>query len=167
MSTTLHPSQGAGAAATQQGMSCSAGWHVTFCIVCYKLPRFASPGAPEGPAPPMLCAALCPCAVPVLPCSLPCRHDVDLLVELNVRDPTRGAFESCRTDCLNTICTVLGLCTGLCTPAAAGSGGGSEQQLAQAGWQVDSHVSHWLRLQHPVLGLQLDIKVSLASAEGA
>lgn len=84
---------------------------------------------------------------------------MDLLVELNVSTATRGDFEACRTDCLNTICTVL------CTPAAGGRGG-SVQQVAQAGWQVDQHVSHWLRLQHPVLNLQLDVKVSHVSGEG-
>lgn len=84
---------------------------------------------------------------------LHCRHDLDLLVELNVNHLSRGHFQKCRDDCLTAICTAL------CSPASHADGAADPALVAKSGWQVECGLPHWLRLYHPVLKLQMDVQV--------
>jgi hypothetical protein len=111
------------------------------------------------------------------------RHDLDLLIELKTNDKQRGDFQKCRDECFNAIAIVLSSPTSITSTAsvpaseavnaaaagssAAGAAAGlgspgpmNLSTLAASGWEVDCKASHWLRLTHPVLSLQLDIHVS-------
>lgn len=104
----------------------------------------------------------------VVPLFAACRHDLDLLVELNVNNQAEGHFEQCRDDCLHTIQTVLCTIATAAPAAAAGSRAGAAEAgaaaVAASGWQLKPCLPHWLRLYHPVLDLQLDIHVRLYSS---
>jgi len=81
-----------------------------------------------------------------------CRYDLDVMVELNANDMSRGHFQECRNDAFNTICQVL-----CCAPADGSPC--AQEDAAKSGWEVDCHLQHWLRLRHPQLQLQLDLQV--------
>jgi hypothetical protein len=88
---------------------------------------------------------------------LRCRHDLDLLVELNVDHLSPGHFQKCRDDCLTAISTAL--CSPARQAAAAADPATDPAAVASSGWQVECGLPHWLRLYHPRLKLQLDVQV--------
>lgn len=85
-----------------------------------------------------------------LPLSLPvaCRHDLDLLVVLNVDEHDPAGFEASRQECLHDLDAAL------CAPGTA-----KGKNRAKNGWQLRDRQPHWLHLEHPILRFELDVQV--------